>query len=67
MNKLIFLFITLLLISVVGCSSADSVTGPDTSDQIQTDNTVQKPDATPGDPKTGVMNPGDPGNGIGPH
>ncbi len=77
MNKLVFLFVMLLLISVVGCSSGDSVTGPDTSDQIQTDNTTQKspiPDDPPGggegDPDTygdglgGPPGEGDPGDGL---
>ena len=53
MNKLVFLFVMLLLVSVVGCSSTDNAIGPDTSDQIQTDNTTQKP-AIPHEP------PGDP-------
>ena len=53
MKKLMFLFAVLLLVSVAGCSSSDSVTGPDTSEQVPTDDPDQKP-ATPNEP------PGDP-------
>jgi hypothetical protein len=55
-----FLFVLLLLVSVVGCSSGDSVSGPDTSEQIQTNDTAQKPDVPhepPGDPTDGLGGP----------
>ena len=57
MKKLSILFVALLLISVVGCGSGDSVTGPDTSNQIQND-TAEKP-ANPGDPTDTMTGPND--------
>lgn len=42
MYKLVILMITLLLFSVVGCSSGDSIAGPDTNDQTQSQETSQK-------------------------
>ena len=61
MKKLVLLFAALLLVSVVGCSSGDSITGPDSSDQAQID-PAQKP-PTPGDPDNvhdGPKEPRDP-------
>ena len=66
MKKLAFLFVMLLLVSVVGCSTTDNAVGPDTSDQIQTDNTAQKTTHTPADPGGGGDgDPGDAGDGYG--
>ena len=51
MNKLITLLVLLLLISVVGCSSTNTIAGPDASGQIQSNDSVQKPPdkSDPGD------------------
>ena len=66
MTKLNILVIALLLLSMVGCGSGDSVTGPDTSDQVQTNETAQKPDV-PGDPDGTLGGPGTPGDPEGTH
>ena len=65
MNKLVFLFVMLLLVSVVGCSSTDNAIGPDTSDQIQTDNTAQKPPVPDEHPGGGEGDPDTFGDGYG--
>ena len=61
MNKLALLFAALLLISFVGCSTADNPVAPDTSEQVQTNDTAQKP-PTPGDPTDTMHGPSTPGD-----
>ena len=54
MKKLLLILASLLLVSIIGCGTGDSVLGPTTDDQIQANDSGDKPDTpstlTTGDP-----------------
>ena len=62
MKKLLLILTSLLLVSVVGCGTGDSVLGPTTDDQIQANDSGDKADTpsalTTGDPWDDEENPG---------